>query len=221
MANSAQDFITSAPTPVTIANGGTGATTQTAALDALSPLTTKGNLIVHDGTNNVRHALGADGKVLVAELAQTNGLFWTEVLPWTVDITPFMTPIASVGTWVRWVSAGTAANDLYNGFMYNSTDAQNDSISWDVVLAAGTWTLEILTRKSTDQGIVTALLDATTLGTMDLYNGALQYNRVSSIASIAVTSTNKYRLTLKLATKNASSTAYEMDLQHVQWRRTA
>lgn len=59
--------------PLPIANGGTGQTTATAAFNALDPLTTKGDLIVHDGTNSVRQAIGANGTVWTADSAQTNG----------------------------------------------------------------------------------------------------------------------------------------------------
>ena len=40
--------------PVGIAKGGTGQTTATAAFDALAPTTTQGDLIQHNGTDNVR-----------------------------------------------------------------------------------------------------------------------------------------------------------------------
>lgn len=62
---------------VAIANGGTGQTTQIAAFNALSPLTTKGDIVVHTGSNNVRQAIGTDGQVLIADSAQTNGVRWT------------------------------------------------------------------------------------------------------------------------------------------------
>lgn len=39
--------------------------------------TTKGDVIVHNGTNNVRQGIGSDGQVLVADATQTNGLKWT------------------------------------------------------------------------------------------------------------------------------------------------
>lgn len=61
---------------VAIANGGTGQTTKIAAFDALSPVTTKGDLIVGDGTDNVRLPVGADGLVLQADSTQTTGLKW-------------------------------------------------------------------------------------------------------------------------------------------------
>jgi hypothetical protein len=52
------------PTPVVIAKGGTGQITQTAAFDALSPLTTQGDLIYRNGSNNVRLAAGTSGQFL-------------------------------------------------------------------------------------------------------------------------------------------------------------
>ena len=59
-----------------IAYGGTGQTTQTAAFDALSPATTKGDLIVDNGTNNVRLPVGTNGHVLTADSTATEGLKW-------------------------------------------------------------------------------------------------------------------------------------------------
>jgi hypothetical protein len=47
-----------------ISRGGTGQSTQTAAFDALSPTTTRGDLIVNDGTNDVRLALGSSARYL-------------------------------------------------------------------------------------------------------------------------------------------------------------
>jgi energy-coupling factor transporter ATP-binding protein EcfA2 len=54
--------------PVTIGQGGSGQTTQAAAFDALSPTTTRGDLIARGATSNQRLALGATGQVV-----QSNG----------------------------------------------------------------------------------------------------------------------------------------------------
>jgi hypothetical protein len=73
-----------------IANGGTGQTTQTAAFDALSPLTTKGDLIVHDGTNNVRLGVGATNRALFADSTTTEGVAWKPspfCVTYTIDYT--------------------------------------------------------------------------------------------------------------------------------------
>lgn len=58
--------------PIAIADGGTGQTTKTPAFDALSPLTTQGDILTHDGSNNVRLALGNAGEVLKVNAGGTN-----------------------------------------------------------------------------------------------------------------------------------------------------
>jgi hypothetical protein len=64
-------------TPIAIANGGTGQTTAVAAFDALAPTTTKGDLIAHNGTDNIRVAVGAtNGHVLTVDSAEASGLKW-------------------------------------------------------------------------------------------------------------------------------------------------
>ena len=50
--------------PMAIADGGTGQITKTAAFDGLSPLTSQGDVLTHDGTKNVRLARGSAGKYL-------------------------------------------------------------------------------------------------------------------------------------------------------------
>lgn len=68
-----------------IGNGGTGQTTQTTAFDALAPTTTKGDVIVHNGTDNIRLAVGSDGQVLSADSGQASGLAWTSPLTNPMD----------------------------------------------------------------------------------------------------------------------------------------
>ena len=60
---------------IAIADGGTGQTTKQDAFDALSPLTTEGDLITYDGVNNVRLGLGNAGEVLKTN-ATEDGLEW-------------------------------------------------------------------------------------------------------------------------------------------------
>jgi hypothetical protein len=64
-------------TPIAIANGGTGQTTAVAAFDALAPTTTKGDIIAHNGTDNIRVAVGAtNGHVLTVDSAEASGVKW-------------------------------------------------------------------------------------------------------------------------------------------------
>ena len=54
-----------------ITNGGTGQTTATAAFDALAPTTTQGDIMYHNGTDNVRLAKGTAGQALVINSGAT------------------------------------------------------------------------------------------------------------------------------------------------------
>lgn len=74
-------------TPIGILYGGTGATTQTAAFNALAPTTTKGDIIVMDGSNDIRFAVGTNGQVLSANSGTASGLQW---------ITPLSAAVTSI-----------------------------------------------------------------------------------------------------------------------------
>lgn len=65
--SAATGSITLGLSTVPIASGGTGATTALGAFNALSPLTTRGDLLTRDATNNVRLALGASGRYLYSD----------------------------------------------------------------------------------------------------------------------------------------------------------
>jgi len=90
-------------TPVTVATGGTGATTAAGArtalglaigtnvqawdaqLDDIAALAiTKGNLIASDGVNWAALGVGTNGQVLTADSAQTTGLIWATPTAGTV-----------------------------------------------------------------------------------------------------------------------------------------
>jgi hypothetical protein len=71
------DLTTQVTGTLPIANGGTGQTSQTAAFDALSPTTTKGDLIVSNGSDNVRLPVGTNNYVLVADSAEATGVKWS------------------------------------------------------------------------------------------------------------------------------------------------
>lgn len=73
--------ITSYNNVVPIAKGGSGQSTKTASFDALSPTTTKGDIIVHNGTNNVRLPIGADNTYPKADSTQPLGIRWIAIAP--------------------------------------------------------------------------------------------------------------------------------------------
>lgn len=106
---------------VAIANGGTGQTTQTAAFDALAPTTTKGDLIVDNGTNNVRLAVGLDTYVLTADSTAATGVKWAAAAGGGSNIT-------SQGLWEN--NATISAN-------YSITSGNNAMSAGRITVASG------------------------------------------------------------------------------------
>lgn len=94
-----------------VANGGTGAATATAAFDALSPVTTRGDIIVRDATTNARLAVGTSGQVL-----QTNGTdpSWGKIATTNLDATVGRAPV-NIYTAKHQVAANTAGGGATNG----------------------------------------------------------------------------------------------------------
>jgi hypothetical protein len=147
---------------VPVANGGTGAATALAAINALSPLTTNGDLMYHNGTNNVRLGIGTAGQILTvsggipAWATQTDGdpvfeqVTHASVTPYTP---PALASSASMGSLITSTLSGAKNLTLPN---------------------AQTWGNKILTYKNTTTGNITinstdaggfSVLGATTLGT--------------------------------------------------------
>lgn len=158
---------------------------------------------------------GSNGQVLTTTAGASA---WGDPpgLPWLIDVGAFMTAISQV----NWNNVSVDTSAVYNG-VNNSSGAQNDEINFDVVLAAGTWTFELMHTQNTNRGIYSVQLDGAEKGTIDGYSAALTRNVRSTVAGIAVAASGKVRLKLKMATKNASSTQYYGSIQHIQFRRTA
>ena len=99
---------------IAIAYGGTGATTALGGFNNLSPLTTKGDLLADDGTNNVRVPVGANNQILVADNTASSGVAWKT----TTTITTLGT--ITTGTWNATTIAinhgGTGATTALGGF---------------------------------------------------------------------------------------------------------
>lgn len=140
MANSS--FSTSTiSTPVSIANGGTGQTSQTNAFDALSPTTTKGDIIVNNGSDNIRLAVGSNDQVLTADSAQASGVKWAT--PSTGGGSVFITALtnnASAGnslvTYVQRTTGGGVTADVFR-----HADAVTSVSWWQCVVPSGKTTL--------------------------------------------------------------------------------
>ena len=119
---------------VAIANGGTGQTTAAAGFDALAPTTTKGDLIVRNGTTNTRLAVGTDTYVLTADSTAATGVKWAAASGGSSNIT-------TLGMWEN--SATISAN-------YTITSGNNAVSAGKITIASGvtvtvpsgsTWTI--------------------------------------------------------------------------------
>jgi len=154
------------------------------------------------------------------------------VEPWLVDIIPMISdPDATTGTWALLGMVNSdnityplvvAANPNSVGpvFLYNSSTAQNDAISWKVGLSAGTWNITIHCRKSTNTGIFTVNLDGASVGTVDSYGAAVAYGKIS-VTGFSVPTSGAHVVQLKMATKNASSSGYLGEIMAISLRRTS
>ena len=139
-----------------------------------------------------------------------------ESYPWLVDVDVFQTAIAQT----NWDTNTLVASTIY-GATKDSTGAQSAQIGFDVVLAAGTWTFELMHRRSTDRGIYTVALAGNDIGTIDGYVLATASNVRSTITGVNVREPVKQRLTLTMKTQNGSSSSFVGSIQHIQFRRTA
>jgi hypothetical protein len=99
-----------------------------------------------------------------------------------------------------------------------SSSAQNDETVWNLLLAAGTWNLELLHKKGSDRGIYNIALDGNLVGTINGANIATQQNIRDSIA-FTVPNTGLHLLRLRMATTSAGN--YKGSISGLTLRRTA
>lgn len=115
-------------TTLSIAKGGTGQATATAAFDALAPTTTAGDMIYHNGTDNVRLAKGTAGQVLTMNSGAT-------APEWATNST-------GVKGWILFDgSSGTEAASSNMGVSKSSTGTY--SVTFDTALASANYAVMV------------------------------------------------------------------------------
>jgi hypothetical protein len=102
----------------------------TGTLASISPLTTKGDLLTRDGSTHIRFPVGSNGKVLIANSAQSSGLEWIDI-PGSERIEKTVTPIGSfaVGDALCYIPAATGALVLRTA----DTDSGLTNVNWGTV----------------------------------------------------------------------------------------
>lgn len=139
-----------------------------------------------------------------------------QYIPWTIDIDVFPTPKSNV----NWDFNNMDANSIYYGYK-SGTGAQNNSIAWDVILTAGTWSVELMYHIANAFGVFSIQFDSVEKGMIDSYSPVYSQNARASITGISVPTSAKVELKLKMATKNDASGGYQGVIQHVRLTRTA
>jgi len=171
-------------TAIGIAYGGTGQTTASAAFNALSPITTTGDLIIGNGTNSAtRLAIGTNGYVLTsngttASWQAASGVSLSTAQTWTATQTfngsssTFATSLLNAAEPAT-VSA-TAATGTIN-FYINSQSVlyytSNASANWTLNVAFSSGT-SLNTAMSTGQAVTIAFL--VTQGSTAYYESVFQ-----------------------------------------------
>lgn len=118
---------------IPLSKGGTGQTTKAPAFNALSPASTKGDLILFDGSNNVRFALGTDGYALVADSAQSAGVKWATVMTNPMTTSGDMVEAGAGGSPTRKTKTDLLASASQIGFVsyFNEVDVDLSSDTGD------------------------------------------------------------------------------------------
>lgn len=140
----------------------------------------------------------------------------TTYAPRYVDIWPWTAVYSSVGTWARNMTAGGLGLGYWDN---NTSSALNDESVWNVALDAGTWTATFIYYRLTNAPIITAYLDSTSLGTVDMY-GSAATDTVATITGITVATAGVYAFKVKATSKNGSSSGYRQLWQMLTWTRT-
>ena len=138
------------------------------------------------------------------------------IMPWRLHVIP-ANPVATVGTWAYTTDNAAPLAALLS----NSTTAQNDSCSFDLALAAGTYAVTTWYTVAANGGIVTVTLGAISVDTIDSYNASTIKFQSHTASGIVVPATGKYRLTFLVGSKNPSASSFHWNFQLVILNRTA
>jgi Collagen triple helix repeat (20 copies) len=136
---------------------------------------------------------------------------------WNVQIDPILPP-ASQSNFDTLYFTGSAYNGGYRSGPGNGV--QDQSASWKVVLAAGTYSLDLIYVAWSDAGVMTWSLDDNAIGTLDGYSGGGQYNSRATLENIVVGEAGVKTLTVKVSSKADASQGFNAYLQAIQLRRT-
>lgn len=118
----------------------------------------------------------------------------------------------------NWATRTQASTSLGGGTLVTDSTAQNNLFTNDHWLDGGTYKVALIYGKDTDQGIFN-ITGVSGTQTVDGYNGSATANNYTEVTGITVAAGIK-TMTVTMATKNASSSAYGGKLNSYAWVRT-
>ena len=179
-----------------------------------------GDMVYAIGSKQLtRLPIGAPASTLTVRPDGTAPMWSSEPSPWFIEIWPY----DGSATHTTWSTLNNKGSLFHYGQTVSCT-AQNSEIKWNVFLGAGTWTLSLFldTAVTTDVGIISIRLDGAEVSTYDQYGQSTSsYGSRVQAADIAVASSAMKLFSLKMASKNASSSGYKCGISHLAWIRTA
>ena len=121
------------------------------------------------------------------------------------------------GTWVDNIDNG----HITNRHLFNTSQANNDEITFDISLGRGTYDVHLLYKTNSSHGKVDVSLDSQVIiNQLDTYSAAQVLN-VTHEESNVVLKGGDYKLSLKLNGKNAASSSYFLSVNYISFRRVA
>ncbi len=144
--------------------------------------------------------------------------FDSAILPYRVDVLAWSSVDGSGGmTYTRTQHSGFLSGGIAG--QANLADGDDgDYMEWNVLVAAGTYTLTFFYYSDSQRCKSTWSIDGVDVGTVDLY-GAPTFNVVGSISGIAIGAGN-HTLRARANGKNASSTDYLLGVTSITLTRT-
>lgn len=156
-------------------------------------------------------------------LYRWNGAAWQEIsitgtmVSGKIVIFPHDWTSVGQGTWVIY----SMASQFLNGYLYNTSNADLDNISFPVALQKGTYTLKLLTFTQHASGILKIYINSDLVATWDLYTLADTFNVIKTQAAIVVATSGFKTLTLKVDGANGASIGHTLNITAISLIRTA
>lgn len=155
---------------------------------------------------------------------------WTEAAQIVTGGGGFDIPVGGFLTAFHWnlpvIVSGGWALTTFGAFpnvftqVSNSPAVQGDAASFPFACVAGTYSLQEVLVKASDQGIQTWSVDGTTVGTVDGYAVASGWQG-GNVNGIVIAASGNHTLTMTMASKNASSSGFGTRVHVVTLQRTA